>query len=371
MLEIARRAAQVQLPQEIRLLFWETTTGCNLECIHCRRLEVSRELSKQDMTTHQAFIFIDQLAEIGNPVLVLSGGEPLYRPDIFAIALHARERGLPVALSTNGTLVNKDVAKHIVDAGIRRVSISIDGADQTTHDDFRKQDGSLERALEGFRNLKERGMSMQINCTVTKHNVHQLQQLYDLALGMGADALHFFMLVPVGCGVQIAESNQLSSEQYENVLRWIYDKSREAKIFMRATCAPHYFRIMRQEAKKFGEQVAAHANGMESLTRGCLAGTSVCFVSHKGSVFPCGYLPVSCGNVLESSFKEIWERAEPFQKLRETENLEGKCGFCEFKNVCLGCRARAYYDTGNYLAQEPTCIYQPSNGKQGKRLVLS
>lgn len=352
----------MQLQYELRLLFWETTAGCNLECIHCRRLEVSKLLSKRDLNTEQSLNFIDSLAQIGNPVLVLSGGEPLYRPDIFELARHAHEKGLPVALSTNGTLVDKEVAKKIVESGVSRVSISIDGADKITHDDFRKQAGSLELAMQGFQNLKELGMGMQINCTVTRHNRHQLEDLYALALSLGADALHFFMLVPVGCGVQIAESNQLSASEYEDVLRWIYVKSRERKLFMRATCAPHYFRIMRQEAKKEGEHIKNTTithRGMESLTRGCLAGTSICFVSHEGNVFPCGYLPVSCGNVLQKPFKEIWENADAFQKMRNTDNLEGKCGFCEFKNVCLGCRARAYYASGNFMAEEPFCIYEP------------
>ncbi len=359
----------MQLPHELRLLFWETTAGCNLECIHCRRLEVSNILSKSDLTTEQALSFVESLTETGSPVLVLSGGEPLYRKDIFDIASHATKTGLPVALSTNGTLVTKEAAKNAVESGVKRVSISIDGADKTTHDDFRKQEGSLERAIEGFKNLKELGMSMQINCTITRHNRHQLEDLYALALSLGADALHFFMLVPVGCGVQIAESNQLQPQEYEDTLHWIYTKSRERKLYMRATCAPHYFRIMRQEAKQRGEQVKvtiphSHRQGMESLTRGCLAGTSICFVSHKGDVFPCGYLPVSCGNVLKTRFKEIWDNAVPFQSLRETDNLLGKCGVCEYKNVCLGCRARAYYNSGDFMAEEPFCVYEPASQKE-------
>ncbi|MCP4366215.1 MAG: radical SAM protein, partial [Planctomycetes bacterium] len=166
---------------KLRLLFWETTVACNLECIHCRRLDVSKELTKGELSTEEAFVFIDDLATLGKPILVLSGGEPLYRPDIFEIATYARSKGLTVALATNGTLVDEAVAKRIVDAGVQRVSISFDGSDAKTHDEFRKLPGSFDRAIEGFKHLKKLGMSMQINSTIAKHNVHQLKDLYNLA----------------------------------------------------------------------------------------------------------------------------------------------------------------------------------------------
>jgi radical SAM protein with 4Fe4S-binding SPASM domain len=252
---------------------------------------------------------------------------------------------------------------------------------------------------------------MQINCTVTRHNVSQIDRLYAMALELGADALHLFMLVPVGCGVQIAGSNMLPSDEYERVLHWIYDRSLERKIHMKATCAPHYFRVMKQRQAQVrrtaenreprvesgevsrretrsetnvprtedgngtngrlpiqpssvhGLRAAEHPRsgqpGMFTLTKGCLAGSEICFVSHTGEVFPCGYLPVSAGNVLRESFRDIWENSDLFGRLRDDGQLEGKCGVCEFKRVCLGCRARAYYDSGNYMAEEPYCIHQP------------
>lgn len=359
---------------ELRLLFWETTAGCNLECIHCRRLDVSRQLMKSDLTTEESIIFVRQLAEFAKPILVLSGGEPLFRPDIFQIAMHARDCGLPVALATNGTLINEQVARAIVDSGIRRVAISIDGADEITHDNFRRQPGSLAAALRGFRDLKRLGMSMQINCTVTRHNIDQIEQLYSLALELGTDALHLFMLVPVGCGVQIAESNMLPAEDYERVLNWIYDKSQLGQVHLKATCAPHYFRVMRQRAAadhirvepayRPGHHHASHHAGgghnMAALTKGCLAGSEICFVSHTGEVFPCGYLPVSAGNVKREHVRDIWESSELFARLRDADQLEGKCGLCEFKRICLGCRARAFFAThGNYMAEEPYCAYEP------------
>ena len=349
---------------QLRLLFWETTVACNLECIHCRRLDVAKELTKDDLSTQEAFNFIDDLATLGSPILVLSGGEPLYRPDIFKIASYARSKGLKVALATNGTLVDETIARRIVDAGVQRVSISFDGADAKTHDEFRKLPGSFDRAIEGFKHLKKLGMSMQMNSTIAKHNVHQLRDLYDMALSLGADALHIFMLVPVGCGVEIAEDQMLSAEKYEESLHLFYELAREAKIQTKATCAPHYFRIVREKAAELGmpndpsmtmpkgghphsarggmpphgagghpgggHPVGGHPGGapeaMAAMTRGCLAGTGVCFVSHKGEVFPCGYLPVTSGNVRTQSLAEIWSDSKVFKKLRNVDLLGGKCG---------------------------------------------
>ena len=369
------------MANDLRLVFWETTAGCNLECVHCRRIDVSKQLMKDDLSTEESLQFVDRLAEFAKPILVLSGGEPLFRPDIFTIAKHAGERGLTVALATNGTLITEAVAGKIVDAGIRRVAISIDGADEMTHDAFRRQPGSLAAALNGFRHLKKLGMSLQINCTVTKHNVNQVDLLYDKVVALGADALHLFMLVPVGCGVQIAEANMLPAEEYERVLNWMYDKSKLKQLHLKATCAPHYFRIMRQRAASEHIRIeASHSHGkpegpghhhnMSAMTKGCLAGSAICFVSHTGEVFPCGYLPVSAGNVKKQALREIWESAEVFQRLRNPDELEGKCGCCEFKKVCMGCRARAFYEAnGDYMAEEPYCIYEPKR-QQAKELEM-
>ncbi len=330
---------------------------------------------QNDLPTDAALRFVDDVASFAKPILVLSGGEPLFRPDIFHIAKHARARGLTVALATNGTLVTEEVARAIADAGIQRVAISIDGADETTHDAFRRQPGSLAAALRGFNHLRALGLSLQINCTITKHNVHQLDLLYAKARQLGADALHLFLLVPVGCGVQIAESAMLPADEYERVLHWMYDQSQRGELHLKATCAPHYFRVRKQRSvadRRRGqpggetERAAAatrrgtHPQGMAAMTKGCLAGSAVCFVSHTGEVFPCGYLPVSAGNVRRQPLAQIWETSPVFARLRDENQLGGKCGVCEFKRICLGCRARAFYATGgDYMAEEPFCVYEP------------
>jgi heme b synthase len=322
-------------------------------------LETSKELTKSDLTTEEALAFIEAIAAAYKPILVLSGGEPLMRPDIFDLASFAIEQGLTVALATNGTLISDEIAQKIKAIGIDRVSISLDGAAAETHDNFRKIDGSYERALQGVAHLRAHDVPFQINTTVAKHNVDELPDLYDLAVKIGAVALHLFMLVPVGCGVEIADEIMLSPERQEEVLNWLYDISREAKLQIKATCAPQYYRIIRQRAKAEGITPSFQTHGMAAVTKGCLAGTGVCFVSHKGEVFPCGYLPLEAGNIRNEAFSEIWERAEVFQKLRNPDLLTGKCGLCEYKKVCGGCRARAFAQVGDFLDEEPYCIYQP------------
>ena len=388
-----------------RLIFWELTKGCNLRCIHCRAS--ATELSApSDLSTEAARDIIDQIIAVSTPILVLSGGEPLFRSDIFQLARYGTDKGLRVALATNGTLVTKHVARMIVDSGVQRVAISLDGADALTHDSFRGIPGAFEAAIAGFRNLKNLGMSVQINTTIARHNAHQLPQVLELAKSLGADALHTFLLVPVGCGVDIAAEQMVRPEEYEQMLNWFYDRSLEGGIEMKATCAPHYFRVVRQrrvaehrsaaaaaqaaqpvleaaqdspsigptetampgstgiELKPHGVgqpvgHPGAHPSDMNAMTKGCLAGTAVCFISHQGEVYPCGYLPALAGDLRKQSFAEIWENSVVFNQLRDANNLQGKCGCCEFRNICMGCRARAFAATGNYLDEEPFCVYQP------------
>lgn len=355
-----------------RLVFWETTAGCNLRCVHCRRITLADQLTPQDLTTEEAFRLIDELAAVGRPVFVLSGGEPLFRPDIYEIARYAADAGLPVALATNGTLIDADVAERIRASGIQRVSISFDGMDAATHDAFRGLAGSFDAAVRGFQALRAVGLPVQINTTVAKHNEAQLEGMRAMAKDLGAVGLHLFLLVPVGCGVELAETQMISALEYERVLNWLYDvEQAEPDLQLKATCAPHYFRVMRVRRardKRMGilrdlpashdRQVNGHPH-MHAATKGCLAGTGVAFVSHRGEVFPCGYLPLAAGNVRETPFGDIWQNSPLFAQLRNPDLLEGKCGVCEFKSLCSGCRARAYGVTGNFLAEEPFCSYEP------------
>ena len=370
----------------LRLLFWETTAACNLACIHCRRLDVTQKQMANDLTTVQGKSLISSLPETGKPIVVFSGGEPLMRPDLFDLADHARSCGLPTALATNGTIMNEHIARQVIDVGFRRVSMSFDGPDAATHDGFRKIDGAFDSSIASFKLLRSLGMSMQINTAVARHNFQKLDAMYQMALDLRADALHIFMLVPVGCGMELSQDIMLEPAEYEQAMNWIYDRSIEGKLHLKATCAPHYFRVMRQRAKADGKAMpsaahphknmgamgsgnpATHPGGdMSAMTKGCLAGQAVCFVSHEGEVFPCGYLPVSSGNVKIIPFPQIWRESQIFSRLRDDSQLGGKCGICEYKKVCMGCRARAFAQSHDYMAQEPNCQYLPrSTQSQGK-----
>ncbi len=368
-----------------RLIFWETTAGCNLRCRHCRRITVADQLLPQDLKTAEAFKLIDNIASFAKPIFVLSGGEPLFRPDIFDIARYASDAGLIVALATNGTLINANIAQRLKASGVRRVSISLDGADAPTHDTFRGK-GAFDKAIAGMKYLREVGVEHQINTTVARHNVGKMPETLALAKLLGSSALHLFLLVPVGCGVEIADDQQITAAEYENVLNWMYDAEMQGGIELKATCAPHYFRITRQrqaEERRQGivrerpqshhRQEHAGGNGhgargtMNAMTKGCLAGTGVCFISHRGEVFPCGYLPLEAGNLHHQSFREIWESSPWFAQLRDPGLLGGKCGLCEFKNVCGGCRARAYGMTQEFLGEEPFCTYIPRKQLEPQR----
>src|SRR3982751_6915366 len=229
----------------LRLVFWETTKACNLSCRHCRAVP-QRQLGPMELTTRRAFDLIDDIATVAKPVFVISGGEPLFRPDLFDIGAYGVESGFRMALATNGTLVTGMVAAHIADTGFSRVAISLDGAIPATHDAFRGLPGSHALALRGLRNLHDEGVSVQINSTIAKHNVAELPALLDLALEIGADALHLFMLVPVGCGLEISPAEMLSADEYERVLHWFDDEAKTCPIDLKATCAPHYYRIRAQ-----------------------------------------------------------------------------------------------------------------------------
>lgn len=361
-LMVASRAEQANP----RLIFWETTAGCNLHCIHCRRMDVADSVMADDLTTAESLSFVDQIAALGGggarlPILVLSGGEPLFRPDIFDIARYASDRGITVALATNATLVDAAAAARIVGAGVQRVSVSLDGADPATHDAFRALPGSFERAVQGIGHLKAAGVPFQINTTVARHNVGQLTRMMELALSLGATAFHPFLLVPVGCGVEISGTQMLAPQEYENVLNWLWEEEQKGLLEIKATCAPHYYRIGRQRGRRSDQAAGGHPGGMHAHTKGCLAGSGVMFVSHKGEVFPCGYLPVEAGNLRRQPLEEVWQHSAVFARLRDNRMLEGKCGECEFQKVCGGCRARAYGISGNYLAEEPFCVYQPAS----------
>jgi radical SAM protein with 4Fe4S-binding SPASM domain len=318
------------------IIAWEITSACNLSCKYCRA-SASSEPDPEELSTEEALVFIEQVAPL-HPMLILSGGEPLLRSDIFRLARAASDMGLRVSLATNGTLLAPEVVDQIAASGIGRVSISLDGTSAERHDALRG-DGSFRRAMLGIESLRGK-MDFQINFTVTRKSQDQVSDVFRLAEDLGAKALHFFFLVPTGRGRQ---DDLISPESQEKLLEMI-DKKREAtRLEVQVTCAPQYARISRPRM------------GMRR-SGGCLAGISFAFISRKGEVYPCGYLPLKAGSIREKSFGEIWETSPLFLALRERE-LKGKCGACSYRATCGGCRARAFA-SGDLMGSDPMCSWE-------------
>jgi radical SAM protein with 4Fe4S-binding SPASM domain len=314
------------------IVAWEVTAACNLSCGYCRA-SASSLPDADELSTKEALSFLDSIVPL-QPMLILSGGEPLLRPDIFLIARHGASLGLRVSLASNGTLITPPVADEIAAAGISRVSISLDGVAPEKHDQTRGP-GSFQAALQGIENLRGK-VDFQINNTLTSKNDADVALIFDLAQRVGARALHFFFLVATGRG---READLISPERQEQLLLEIDRERARRPIEVQVTCAPQYARIARPGRGHVG---------------GCLAGKSFVFVSRKGDVYPCGYFPLRVGNIREKNFIEIWENAAELQALRERA-LTGKCGRCSFIGICGGCRARAYAETGDFLGPDPAC----------------
>ena len=345
-------------PGQLRLVAWETTRNCNLSCVHCRASATMGPFSGE-LDTQAAFKLLDEIAQVGSPIIILTGGEPLLRPDIFDIAKYGTQKGLRMTMAPNGTLITPENAKKMVDSGIQRISISIDGATKKAHDTFRGVSGAYDGALNGIALAKSVDLEFQVNTTITKTNLDQIPAILKLAESLGAVAHHIFLLVPTGRGKYITDQ-EIDAQEYEETLNWFYDQMDKTPMQLKATCAPHYYRIMRQRARQEGKTISFQTHGMDAVTRGCLGGTGFCFISHQGVVQPCGFLDLNCGDVTQASFSDIWHHSEHFITLRNYKNLKGKCGSCEYKHVCGGCRARAFEATGDYLSEEPLCAYQPT-----------
>jgi radical SAM protein with 4Fe4S-binding SPASM domain len=315
------------------------------------------------LSTQEAFGVIDQIRATGKPVVVLSGGEPLLREDIYEIARYGTEQGLRMVMGTSGYLIDKAVASKLRDAGIRAVAISLDANDAATHDSFRGLDGVWERAVAAIGYCREAGMNVQINMSVMRSAISDVENVIGLGTSLGVRDYQLFFPIPTGRARQIEPR---SPEEYEELIRQILIRYRDSDLNIRPTCAPQFRRI----ADSLG--IAHPAWG-----RGCLAGITYCRIFANGDVTPCPYLPVSAGNVRTTPFAEIWNSSPLFIALRDPDLLTGKCGRCEFRTTCGGCRARAYRRedatsplwcdglatpgtlNGECCGEDPWCLYQP------------
>jgi len=345
---------------ELKWLAWEITRRCNLHCVHCRSSSEMDVRDHPDFSTREAFRIIDDIRSFAQPVVVLSGGEPLLRGDVFEIARYGTDRGLRMCLATNGTLVTPEVCARIKDAEIRMVSLSLDGASAEVHDDFRQQPGAFEAAVRAARLFKEHGIGFLVNSSFTRRNQKEVGKVYRLAKELGATAWYMFMIVPTGRGEDIMEE-LISPEDYEALLEWHYEMEKgERDMLVRPTCAPHYYRVRLQKAKAEGVRLEHRTLKFSTGgAKGCLAGQLIVLIDVDGNVLPCSYFPVSAGNIRERPLREIWENSPLFKELRDFAGYKGRCGSCEYIRVCGGCRARAYAVHGDYLAEEPFCSYVP------------
>ena len=354
--EGATGAAHAATPPP-RLVAWEITRSCNLSCRHCRAA-ADKGPYPGELSTEKCFQVIDEIAAVGKPIVILTGGDPMLRENVYDIARYGTDKGLKMVMSPCGTLLNDENALKLKQAGIERISLSIDGATAATHDDFRRVKGAFDDVMKGIAAAKRAGLEFQVNTTVTQVNLKELPQILQLAIDQGAVAFHPFLLVPTGRGRELADQ-ELTPEEYEETLNWVYDQRDKVPLQFKPTCAPHYYRILRQRAHAEGKKVNPETFGMDARAKGCLGGQGFCFISYRGEVQICGFLDVKCGDLNHASFSDVWHNSTVFREMRHLDGYHGRCGYCEYRRFCGGCRARAYELTGDYLAEEPFCVYQP------------
>lgn len=335
-----------------RLIAWEVTRACLLNCKHCRAA-AGKQAYAGELDTRECFALLDNIASFAKPIIILTGGEPMLRRDIYEIAAHAHGLGLPVVMAPCGLLLDDESVQRIIRSGIRRISISLDGASASSHDAFRGFAGSFDGCMAGIAAARRAGLDFQINTTVSKHNLSELADILELAKSLGASVFNPFLLVPTGRGKDLLEQ-ELSPDQYERVLEWLAGQQLRADIQIRVTCAPHYQRILRQR----GQASQGHAS------KGCLGGKSFAFVSHVGLVQICGFLDIPCGDLRKDNmdFAKVWRDSQVLREIRDVDSYRGRCGICEYRRVCGGCRARAWATGGDYLGEEPFCSHKPLPG---------
>jgi AdoMet-dependent heme synthase len=354
---------------------WETTQACDLSCVHCRA-SAQPARNPFELSTAEAQRLIDEIAAMQVPVFVLTGGDPLKRPDIFDLVSYATQKGVRISLTPSATpLLTREAIEKLKNAGLARLAISLDGPTAEIHDAFRKVPGSFKWTLDAVRWAHELHLPVQINTTITRHNLQYLDQVIGLMEQLDIVLWSVFFLVPTGRGSDI---DLISAEEFEYVFAKLYETSRRVLFDIKSTEAQHYRRYLLQRRTELRRQGTTPANKLPSLIgistpdgigrarKGINDGKGFVFISHLGEVYPSGFLPVSGGNVRQTPLAEIYRNSPLFKSLRDSSNLDGKCGDCEYKELCGGSRARAYALTGDMFAEEPCCIYFPKKGDESR-----
>ncbi|MGA3019839.1 MAG: TIGR04053 family radical SAM/SPASM domain-containing protein [Bryobacteraceae bacterium] len=339
------------------LVIWEATQACDLACVHCRASAQS-ERNPRELTTEQGFRLLDEIRSFGEPLMVFTGGDPLKRPDLFELIRYAVKIGLRTNVTPSATpLLTAKAIEGFKEAGITRMAISLDGPDAASHDDFRGIPGTFETAMFALRYARDIGLDTQLQTTITRRNMGRLQEMADLAKEVRTRMWSLFFLIVTG---RALENDDLLAPEYEQVFEFMYELSKTAAFGIKTTEAMHYRRYVAQRIKaEHGVTENESAKGVAFRTAGVSDGKGFVFVSHQGEIFPSGFLPISGGNVLHDSLTDVYRNSSLFKTLRDTSQREGKCGICEYQKVCGGSRSRAYALTGDYLASDPRCIYQP------------
>ncbi|MFH1460312.1 MAG: radical SAM protein [Candidatus Omnitrophota bacterium] len=326
------------------LVSWNITKACNLRCEHCYR--DAGQAQNNELSLLEGEKLLLDLKSLGFRMIIFSGGEPMLRPDVYKLINFAAKNGLISVLGTNGTLIDDYVVTTLKQAGLKRAGISLDSIYQEKHDRFRCAVGAWDKAVAGMKACKKQNLEFQVHTTVTTKNINEILKITDFALNLGAKAHHIFFLVPTGRGKKIDDVIPDANE-YEKLIELILTKQKTVPIELKPVCAPQFVRIAKQK------------NIQTRFQKGCLAGISYACILPDGEVHPCPYIPISLGNVRKEGFKKIWQENKVVKDLRKRK-FDGKCGICEFKTICAGCRAAAFYQSdGNYLASDLNCTYEP------------
>jgi len=335
-------------PYTPSLISWNLTKKCNLRCPHCY-LEAGKK-AEYELSTEECFALVDEMKQLGTEMLILTGGEPLLRKDIFDLSQYASAQGMWVVMGTNGVLVTEKTAQKMIECGVKGVAISLDSIEAEKHNQFRGGPNSWEYSVRALKICRAAGLQVLVQTTVMESNYEEIPQLIDFTRELGAWSFNLYFLVQTGRGQQMNDlSPQRTHAMLENLAE-LQDRCRP--MLVRSKCAPQFKQIAYQMGK----------GGLES--GGCMAGVEYCRITPEGNVTPCPYMTVIAGNVLERSFTEIWQTSPVFRELRDLHQLKGRCGRCEFKELCGGCRCRAYAASGDYLQEDPACTYQPDgNGR--------
>ena len=339
------------------LVIWEVTQACDLACVHCRA-SAQPERSPRELSTGQGYALLDEIRSFGEPLMVFTGGDPLKRPDLLDLVRHSVKIGLRTNVTPSATpLLTPGAIDAFKAAGVSRMAISVDGPDAATHDEFRGIPGTFDRAMLALRHARDIGLDTQFQTTVTRRNMHRLPEVADIVTEVRSKMWSLFFLIVTG---RALENDDLRAEEYEKVFEFMYELSKSAPFGIKTTEAMHYRRYVAQRIKaEHGITENENAKGVAWRTAGVSDGKGFVFVSHTGEIFPSGFLPVSGGNVLCDHLTDVYRNSLLFRTLRDTTQRGGKCGLCEYQKVCGGSRSRAFAFTGDYLAEDPRCVYQP------------